>query len=234
MIDTLEVQTYLVISKTSFIIYLFEIEKSKTLYYQKLDSENKIDNIDLDNLDNFLNENIFKIERLIGKFIKNIYIVLETENIFDISLGLKKKNYEKKLKENFLKNLLIESKDLLQENHNKYKILHMVINKYIINNNIYFNFIKDLNTDYLCIEINFKCLHENAIFEITNILDRYHIKIDKFLDLKYINDLFLDKDIDPSQKYHQVLNGFNENEINLVPKNNNKIGFFEKFFQLFG
>ncbi len=234
MIDTSEVHTYLVISKNSFIIYLFEIEQSKTLYYQKLDSENKIDNLDLDNLDNFLNENIFKIERLIGKFIKNIYIVLETENILDISLGLKKKNYEKKLQENFLENLLVESKDLLQENHHKYKILHMVINKYIINETSYFNFINDSNSDYLCIELNFKCLHENVIFEITNILDRYHIKIDKFLDLKYINDLFLDKDIDPTQKYFQVLNGLNENEINLVPKNNKKLGFFEKFFQLFG
>ena len=96
MIDTSDVQTYLIISKKNFIIYLFNKQKLKTLYYQKLEYENKTNNLDLDNLNNFLNENIFKIEKLIGNFIKNIFIYLETEDIFNINISLKKKNYEKK------------------------------------------------------------------------------------------------------------------------------------------
>ena len=65
MIDTSDVQTYLIISKKNFIIYLFNKQKLKTLYYQKLEYENKTNNLDLDNLNNFLNENIFKIEKLV-------------------------------------------------------------------------------------------------------------------------------------------------------------------------
>ena len=97
MIEVSQVQTYLIISKKNFTIYLFNKEKLKTLYFQKLDLENENNHLDFDNLNNFLNENIFKIEKLIGNFIKNIFIYLETEDIFNINIGLKKNNYEKKL-----------------------------------------------------------------------------------------------------------------------------------------
>ena len=233
MIDTSDVQTYLIISKKIFIIYLFDKRKLKTLYYQKLEYENKTNNLDLDNLNNFLNENIFKIEKLIGNFIKNIFIYLETEDIFNINISLKKKNYEKKLQVNFLENLLVEAKDLIQENYHNYKIAHMVINKYILNGKSYTNFIRDLDADNLSLEINFKCLHKNLLLKITHILNKYHIEIDRFLDLKYTNNLFPDENVDLVKKCYKVLDGFNENEVNLVPKNIKKTGFFEKFFQLF-
>ena len=32
---------------------------------------------------------------------------------------------------------------------------------------------------------------------------------------------------------YKILNGCNENEVMVIPKNTKKIGFFEKFFQLF-
>ena len=97
MIDTSDVQTYLIISKKNFIIYLFDKQKLKTLYYQKLELENKTNDLDLDNLNNFLNENIFKIEKLVKNFVKNIFVYLETEDILNINISLKKKIYEKKL-----------------------------------------------------------------------------------------------------------------------------------------
>ena len=109
----------------------------------------------------------------------------------------------------------------------------MVINKYIINGKIYSNFISNQDTDNLGLEINFKCFHKNLLLQITHILDKYHIEIDRFLDLKYVNSSFPDENIDPVIRYYKVLDGFNQNEINLVPKNIKKTGFFEKFFQLF-
>ena len=32
---------------------------------------------------------------------------------------------------------------------------------------------------------------------------------------------------------HRILNGYNDNEVSIVPKNTKKLAFFEKFFQLF-
>ena len=233
MIDTSDVQTYLIISKKNFIIYLFDKQKLKTLYYQKLELENKTNDLDLDNLNNFLNENIFKIEKLVENFVKNIFVYLETEDILNINISLKKKIYEKKLQVNFLENLLVEAKELIQENYYNYDITHMIINKYILNGKSYKNFISDLNADNLSLEINFKCLQKKLLLKISDILNKYHIEIDRFLDLKYTNSLFPDENIDLVKNCYKVLDGFNENEVNLVPKNIKKTGFFEKFFQLF-
>ena len=111
--------------------------------------------------------------------------------------------------------------------------MHMLINKYIIDGESYLNFVSDLKTDFIYVEVNFICIPKKISLEINQILDKYHIKINKFLYMSYINKLFIDKNIELAHKISKVLSGFNENEVNLVSKNPKKIGFFEKFFQLF-
>ena len=132
-----------------------------------------------------------------------------------------------------MESLLIEAKDLFKKNNKNHKIMHMVIKKYIINGESYLNFVSDLRTDSLCIEVNFICIPIELLSEINLILDKYHIQINRFLDANYIYNLFLDKEVETEFKICKVLSGYNENEVNLVLKSSNKIGFFEKFFQLF-
>ena len=204
-----------------------------TLYKEQLYFDNNTNNLQLKNLNKFLDENIFKIEKLLGKFINNIFIVMDTDKIFNINISLKKKNYDKVIKFKTLEVLLTEAKDLFKENYKDYKIIHMLINKYIFDEKVYSNFVTDLKIDLICLEVNFICIPKNPLLEISQILDKYHIKIDKFLDKRYVNDLFLENEIQTAQKYFKVLNGHNQNEVNLISKNPNKIGFFEKFFQLF-
>ena len=129
--------------------------------------------------------------------------------------------------------MLIEAKDLFKENNKDHKIMHMLIKKYIIDGESYLNFVSDLKTDSICLEVNFICIPIELSSVINQILDKYHIQINRFLNTSYINNLFLDKEIETEHKICKVLSGYNENEIILVSKNLNKIGFFEKFFQLF-
>ena len=148
-------------------------------------------------------------------------------------MSLKKKNYDPSINFKNLESLLIEAKDLFKENNKDHKIMHMVINKYIINGESYLNFISDLKSDSICIEVNFICIPIELSSEINLILDKYHIQINRFLNTTYINNLFLNKEIETEYKISKVLSGYNENEVNFVLKNPNKMGFFEKFFQLF-
>ena len=53
------------------------------------------------------------------------------------------------------------------------------------------------------------------------------------MDGKYIKNNFSDNNIDFAEMVYKIQNGFNENEIRLIPKNYKNMGFFEKFFQLF-
>ena len=66
------------------------------------------------------------------------------------------------------------------------------------------------------------------------ILEKYHIKISKFLDGQYINFFLKTNDLGFSEMTYKIQCGYNENEIEIVQKNIRKKGFFENFFQLFG
>ena len=82
-------ETYLSISNNKLEIYLFDVIKFENLYSNEIISENN--SLDYASLDNFLDENILKIEKLIGKFVKNIFIIIENEQLFRTYIGIKKK-----------------------------------------------------------------------------------------------------------------------------------------------
>ena len=91
MTEESQIDTYLTISKNKFGIYLLDEKKMNTLYKEELNLENKVDDLELKNLSNFLDENIFIVEKLLGKFINNIFVVIDTDKILNINMSLKKK-----------------------------------------------------------------------------------------------------------------------------------------------
>ena len=231
MID--EIETYLSISHNKFAIYLFDKKNLVNLYKEQIVIENNTDEIDFNELTLFLEKNIFKIEKLIGKFIKNISLILRDNRILNLNLCLKKKNYNRVIDKKYLENILIEAKDLFKENYQKNQIMHMFINKYVANGKYYSKLEDVLVSDFLSLEIEFISLPNNLASDISNVLERYQIKIEKYFEYNYIKNFDFEEDTEFSYKVFKMQNGFNENEISLVPKNNKKIGFFEKFFQLF-
>ena len=109
----------------------------------------------------------------------------------------------------------------------------MVIKKILINGNHYSSFVDNLNSDNLSLEVEFISIPYNLCEEIEKVLEKYQIKIVRYLHEPYIFDLYTDEKSELSLMVNKILNGFNENEVLLVPKNPKKLGFFEKFFQLF-
>jgi len=233
MIEKQQYETYLVISKSEFGIYLLDTINFINLYEQELKFENKTHAIDLNILNQFIEDNIFKIENLVGEFIKNIFIVLEHNESTNITIGIKKKNYQKVITQEAFETSLIDVKDLFKENYQEKKIMHIIVNRYLINNKIYDSLNENLNSDHFCMEIEFKSLSANFASEMNKILGKYQIKIIKFIDGSYIKSFFLDERIEFSEKAHKINNGYNPNEVMVVPINPKKSGFFEKFFQLF-
>ena len=69
---------------------MLEINSNKVLYEKEFCIESNEKN-NLNNLNYFLQENIFNIEKLINKFVKNINLIFQTENILDLKIGIKKK-----------------------------------------------------------------------------------------------------------------------------------------------
>ena len=234
MNEELEFETYLSISQNQIAIYLFDIKNVKNLYEEKIVFENYNNNLDLNNLTKFLDKNIFKIEKLVGKFIKNIFLVIEDKNVLNLFIGIKRKNYEEIINQKFLENILTDAKDLFKENYPNKKIMHIIINRYLVDENNYLFFKENLRGDDFCLEIEFKSISKNIIYDLDKILEKFQIKIVEYLDGNYIKNFNKNKELEFSTMIYKIRYGINENEVKLIPKNLQKKGFFEKFFQLFG
>ena len=233
MTEALEFETYLSISSKKFKIYLLDTKNFKNLYFEEKNFEDGISILDLNNLEKFLDNNIFKIEKLIGKFVKNINLILDTERFLRINISLKKNNYEQIVNKKILENSLYELKDLFNESYQDYKIVHMLIVSYLIDGSHYSELKFDLNFKNLSLETQFIALPIKLVIEINKTLENYQIKIANYFDQNYIQSLFKGQNIDLSEMAYKSKFGFNNNEVSLIPKNIKKTGFFEKFFQLF-
>ena len=233
MNDVVDFETYLIISHKKFEIHLLDIKNFKNLYKKEFNYETDLEKIDLNFLSEFLEMNIFRIEKVAGNFVNNINVIIENNSILNFDLSLKKKNYSGNITNSFLENTLSDAKDLFQESYSQYKLMHMIINKYIIDGISYSSRKDKINTDEIFLEIKLISISNSIIFEIENILKRYQIQVNNYLDKAYIKDFYKDEKIDISHKAHKLLSGSNINEVRIISKTSQKQGFFEKFFQLF-
>ena len=122
---------------------------------------------------------------------------------------------------------------MYKENYHNNKIIHFIISKCLIDGVNYTSFDQQIDGEDMCIEVNFISISNFLIKEISNVLEKYQIKIDRLLEKKYIKNLFKEEHLDLSLIAFKIQSGHNQNEIILVPKSIKKKGFFEKFFQLF-
>ena len=231
MNEIFEFETYLSISQTKFGIYLFDTKNRKNLYEKEINFE-KINFINYSDLKKFLDDNIFRIEKLLGKFVENIFIIIDYASILNIQIGIKQKNYEPSKSKTYLQSSITNAKDLFKENYPDEKIMHIIIKNYLIDGKNYSYLQDNLECEQLNLEVEFKSISNEIIYNLNKVLENYQINITKYVDGNYIKSFF-NNDIEISQMTFDILNGCNENEVIVVQKNTKKLGFFEKFFNLF-
>ena len=231
MNEELDIETYLIISSNKLEVQLFDTRKFENLYRNEIIIKNN--SLDFTSLNDFLDENILKIERLIGRFVKNIFIIIENEQLLKTQIGIKKKNYNKILNYDAIKSLVVETKELFQKNYKDQKIMHIIINNYLINGKNFEYFEKEIQAEDLSLIVNFLSIPESLSSPLEKILEKYQIKINKYLDKKYVYSFFEGQTIKFPVMIYKILNGSNLNEVQLIPKIHKNRGFFEKFFQLF-
>jgi hypothetical protein len=230
MIENSDFETFLYISKNKYQIFVYDKNNFKNLYHDEIENDNEIELIILSK---FIDDNIYKIEKMIKNFIRNIILIIEDDKVLDIGISLKKKNYEKDIDQKQLENSLVEIKDIFKENYQDLIIMHMIIvekeNSFLLNNS-------NNNNDYLFLEVNFISISNNFTFNFNKLLENQQIKIKRYMSGGYIKS-FCDKESKESIELfviaNKLNNGLNKNEVQLVSKSVKNIGFFEKFFQLF-
>ena len=230
MIENLDFETFLYISKNKYQIFVYDKINLKNLYNEEINNE---DEAELNILSKFLDENIYKIEKNIKNFIRNIILIIEDNRVLDVGISLKKKNYEKDKHQEYLENSLREAKDVFRENYQDQIIMHMIVvdneNNFLFNNDY-------INDDYLFLEMNFISITNNFTFYFDKLLENYQINIKRYMSGSYIKSFFDMESTESIELFvmaNRLNEGLNKNEVQLVSKSREKTGFFEKFFQLF-
>ena len=231
MIEKTNFETFVYVSKYKYQIFVYDKSNYKNVYDKELLINDGVEYFNSDRLSNFIDKNIYKIEKIINNFIKSVTIIIENDNILNTSISLKKKNYDKKINQKRLESNLIEIKDLFYENYQDQIIMHMILvnkdEKEYLSKNI------DMNQDYLFLEVSFISLSNNITIFFDKLFEEHQIKISKYMSAKYIRSFLNKETSELSAMANKLKNGHNQNEVIIVSKNIVNKGLFEKFFQLF-
>ena len=89
MINQKDFEIYLSIENDRFKIFLLDIIKFKNLYINEFLINNSLI-IDFKELSNFLDDNIFKIEKLSNRFVEDIFLIIDSNKELETNISIKK------------------------------------------------------------------------------------------------------------------------------------------------
>ena len=233
MIEETDFQTFLYLSRKRYVIYVDDKKTLRSLYKEEIKFVDEIHLDDLSHLSKFLDQNIYRIEKLVGNFIKDITLIIENDKILNTDIGIKKKDSEQLQNQDNIKNYLIEVKDSFKENYQDQVIMHMLINDSDENSIKNLSYDSDTNEGYLYLSVKFISISNNLTSVFEKLLEKHQIQVNQYMSGEYIQSFFGSDISELSIMASKLKNGLNKNEITLVSKNTENKGFFEKFFQLF-
>ena len=233
MIREADFQTYLYLNNTEYIIYVINKKTNEKIYSEKLEIEENSTELKFNKLDEFLDSNILKIEKKLNSFIKDIYVILNSKEIHSIKLSIKKDNNGNLINSDALIHPLSDLKNLCQSNLLNKKIIHILIEKYVIDNKYYKSLPENINCNIFSLDTEFICLSKNLIENIEKILKKYHISLNQILSASYVEKFKDNTDNTIFTTASRIISGYNSNEVLLTGKITKKQGFFERFFNFF-
>ena len=225
-------KTFIFISSNKFIIISLN-EANKINYKKETIVKNQNKKFDSDLFSEFLNENIFKIEKEFGKFIKVVYLILENEEIFSVNLSIKNKINETSINTKIINNLLIEAKNYCEETLKRSEVIHIKIDRFYIDNEYYKILPDKVSCNSLSLDLSFICVPNNILNSFEKILNKFQISVYRTISYEYLHSFLKINNNNLELVAQKILTGFNKNEVILMKKKPKNLGFFEKFFNFF-
>ena len=223
---------FLFISLRKLIISVLD-SKNQNIYKKEFFIKDTSNFLNLKIIEEFLDKNIFKVEKTLKKFINNIFLIIDYDNFFSINLSLKNKINYNEVRREQINSLLIEAKNECKKTLESNKIIHAKIDKFVIDNIDHFSLPEKVNCSSLSIDIGFICLPIQFINDLEKVFNKYQIFISKIIYYKYLSNFVDSKKKDIFYTAAQILEGYNENEAIIVSENQEKKGFFDRFFNYF-
>jgi len=160
--------------------------KNKFFLDQKIVDDSRIDEFNFENHGQKIYELIKKAEKKSNSYLNDINLMIDTKNFFCIDIALKKIFNNRLVKSKDIKNLLNILNSLIKNHYSKYKIIHFIVTRIVIDKKEFNNFPDNINCEELIIEVKFICLPNNIVNQLLENFKSNFLSIKKIYCTSYI------------------------------------------------
>ena len=233
MENDLNFEVFLFFSPEKIILSVNHKTDFKIIFKDEIFFENDSSQLNFKKLDSFLNENIFKVEKILGNFVEKINIIIETSDFFNLQISMKKHNHNENIDSNIILYLIKSAKYQCEKTIKNMRIIHILIDNYLIDNVRFTELPLNQKCKNFSLDISFICLPDELIRGVEKTLKKFQISVNQILSASYVDKYVTDRGINFFKMTSKIIGGHNKNEVKLVNKTSKNKGFFEKFFNLF-
>ena len=224
---------YLAIVGQNLHIDYFESKNSNSSYQKNYHMPDTLDdNLNLIVLSKFILEKVKDFEKDIGRFIEKVYVITDAKyNKF--SLSLKNRYDSDKIKKTDVVRLISDAKQQISRNNKDFVILHLLVDKYIVDGEEYLEFPENRSYKEFIIEISFITVQNSTVKTLNKIFKDCNIEVKKIISHQYSSSFAEKSDISPCIAGKKVTDGINPSEVMMHNLYTKKQGLFEKMFNFF-
>ena len=190
-------------------------------------------NLNLTILTKFISEKVKDFEKKVGSFIEKVNLITDYNNV-QFSLSLKNKYDFNQITQTDIVRLINDAKQLIVRNNKDFFILHILVDRYILDGKEYLEFPENIKFKELIIEVSFITIQNSKVKKLNKILNDCNIELKKIISHKYSSRFEYKSDISPCIAGKKVIEGINPSEVSIHNHNIKKLGLFEKMFNFFG
>ena len=225
---------YIAIVGQNLHIDLFDSVNSNSGYQKNyLMPDTLGDNLNLIILSKFILEKVKDFEKNVGSFIEKVCVITDAK--YDrFSLSLKNKFNSDKTKETDVARLISDAKQQIIRNNKDYFILHLLVDKYIVDGEEYLHFPENARYREFIVEISFITVQNSTVKTLNKIFKDCNIEVKKIISHQYSSRFAEKSDTSPCAAAKRVIDGINPLEVMSHRLYNKKHGLFEKMFNFFG
>jgi len=155
------------------------------------------------------------------------------DNSLSVNLSIKFDSDKAKIKRDKINELINTLKYQFNKYYNDEKIIHIIVNKLIVDGEKKNLLPVKENFQNLIIEVKFQCLKEQFVNNIKKSLSNYQIAVEKIFLADRLNKNIQNQEENIFEAADKVLSEEDSDEVLIVKKKKLNNGFFERFFNFF-
>ena len=226
---------YFGISDNKIYICFFDNEKNKLKESVNFDIPDSLNNnLNFKIILDLLKQNVRKLEQKLNLFINTGNISIQSKSFQSILFSVKDIYDDRELDKDVIIKLIRGAMQQFDNCEKNLTILHVIVNKYIVDNKVYVFFPNCKKFKKIVLELEFVCLNKILIHKVKNLFNECKIDIKKIVSYDYAKK-FLDNIKDDTLCFsaHKILNGANQSEVILTENTLKKHNLFDKIFNFF-